>query len=164
MPPLPETDAMPMTRLTMGQWLPLPPAPHWAQPHVSSWREQSMPPSLPGLVYTKLGDAAWQRFYDFSRWPDAWAGESSRSIAWGTYLNFERFLDSARFLTSQPPPSLFLTDEGHLELAWDAPDGSNISVALTPTGAEYFVERRGETGMVTAEGINALADRLCRMD
>lgn len=119
-----------------------------------------MPPSLPVLVYDKLGDSAWQRFHDFSRWPDGWAGESSQSIAWGTYRNFERFLAATHFGFHAIPPSLFLTDDGHLELSWDAPDGSTISATIHPTGVDYFVESRGEEGSVPADGIEVLARQL----
>ncbi len=121
--------------------------------------ESSVPPELPGLVYAKLGDAAWQRFHDFSRWPDGWAGPHSRAIAWGTYHNFGKFLEAARFATSQTPPSLFVTDDGLLELSWEAPDGSAINVTLTPEGASYFIESRSEEAQVTSEGLTQLAER-----
>lgn len=160
MPPFALVDDMPKTHITLGQWLAPQPAHHWMQPHVTSWMETSVPPSLPGLVYAKLGDVAWQRFHDFSRWPDGWAGDRSQSIAWGTYHNFERFLDAARFITSQTPPSLFLTDEGHLELSWNARDRSTISVTITPAGADYFMESQGKEGTVQSDGIQALAEQL----
>ena len=121
--------------------------------------QSSVPPELPGLVYAKLGDAAWQRFHDFSQWPDGWAGPHSRAVAWGTYQNFGKFLSAARFVTSQPPPSLFVTDDGLLELSWEARDRSAINVTLTPEGATYFIESKGEEAKVTPEGLAQLAER-----
>lgn len=137
-----------------------PPPFRWTIPHVTSWMAQSnIPPELPGLVYAKLGDTAWQRFHDFSRWPDGWAGPHSQSIAWGTYRNFTKFLDAARFVASRPPPSLFVTDAGELELTWEARDGSAISVTVTPEGASYFFESMGEENQVTPEQLSELAER-----
>jgi hypothetical protein len=117
------------------------------------------PPEIPRLVYAKLGDAAWQRFHDFSRWPDGWAGPNSRAITWGTYHNFGKFLAAARFATNRTPPSLFVTDDGLIELAWEARDGSAINVTLTPEGATYFIESQGEEARVTSEGLSQLAER-----
>ncbi len=121
--------------------------------------ESSVPPELPGLVYAKLGDAAWQRFYDFSRWEDGWAGPHSHAVAWGTYQNLGKFLSAARFVTSRPQPSLFVTDDGMLELSWEARDGSAINVTLTPEGASYFIEAKGEESQVPPEGLAQLAER-----
>ncbi len=150
---------IPQTRGSVVQWLAPQAALLWTIPHVTSWMESSVPPELPGLVYAKLGDAAWQRFHDFSRWPDGWAGPNSRAIAWGTYHNFGKFLEAARFVISHTPPSLFVTDDGLLELSWEARDGSAINVTLTPEGATYFIESSGEEAQVTSEGLFHLAER-----
>ena len=156
---MPAVAEIPKPRVSIGQWTAPQAALHLTIPRVTSWMESSVPPELPGLVYAKLGDAAWQRFHDFSRWPDGWAGPHSQAIAWGTYYNFGKFLEAARFLTSRPPPSLFVTDGGELELTWEARDGSNINVTLTPDGATYFIESRGEEAQVAPEGLPLLAER-----
>jgi hypothetical protein len=113
-------------------------------PQVTAWIDSpGIPPALSGLVFSKLGDAAWQRFRDFSKWPDGWAGPGSHAIAWGTYLNFERLLGVLRIPTGRTPPSLFLTDAGYLALQWETRDGTTVSVTATPTGADYFIESEG---------------------
>lgn len=156
---MPALADIPQTRVAVGQWLAPQSALQWTIPHVTSWMESSVPPELPGLVYAKLGDAAWQRFYDFSRWPDGWAGPQSRAVAWGTYQNLGTFLSAAHFATSQPPPSLFVTDDGMLELSWEARNGSAINVTLTPEGARYFIEAEGAEAHVPSEGLAQLAER-----
>jgi len=156
---MPALAEIPKTRVAVGQWLAPQATLQWTIPHVTSWMESSVPPELPGLVYAKLGDAAWQRFYDFSRWPDGWAGPHSHAVAWGTYQNLGKFLSAARFLTSQPPPSLFVTDDGMFELSWEGRGGSAINVTLTPEGANYFIEARGEESQVPSEGLAGLAER-----
>ncbi len=156
---MPVLAEIPKTRVAVGQWMAPQATLQWTIPHVTSWMESSVPPELPGLVYAKLGDAAWQRFYDFSRWPDGWAGPHSHAIAWSTYQNLGKFLTYARFVTSQTPPSLFVTDDGLLELSWEARDGSAINVTLTPEGASYFIEAKGEEAQVPSEGLAQLAER-----
>jgi hypothetical protein len=156
---MPALAEIPPTRVSIGQWMTPHSALHWTIPHVTSWMQSSVPPELPGLVYAKLGDAAWQRFHDFSRWPDGWTGPNSHAIAWGTYHNFAKFLEAARFFTGRPPPSLFVTDAGELELTWEARDGSAINVTLTPNGATYLIESRGEEAEVKPEELPQLAER-----
>jgi len=132
-------------------------------PQVTSWTETStIPAGLPELVFAKLDNTAWQRVRDFSRWPDGWAGPGSHAIAWGTYLNLERFLDGSRFPTSRTPPSLFVSDEGFLGLQWEARNGTTVSVTLHPSGADYFIESEGAEGTVEDAEIPALAERLNR--
>jgi hypothetical protein len=160
MPPIAE---LPVTFSLKDFWRHVQSASYRLTPQVTSWTETStIPAGLPGLVFAKLGDAAWQRFRDFSRWPDGWAGPGSHAIAWGTYLNLERFLDASRFPTSRTPPSLFVSDEGFLGLQWEARDGTTVSVTLHPSGADYFIESEGSEGSVEDEGIAALAERLNR--
>jgi len=156
---MPALDETLETRVAIGQWLAPQTTLQWTIPHVTSWMESSVPPELPGIVYAKLGDAAWQRFNDFSRWPDGWAGPHSHAVAWGTYQNLGKFLSAARFVTGRPPPSLFVTDDGMLELSWEARDGSTINVTLTPEGADFFIEARGEEAHVQSEGLGELAER-----
>ncbi len=130
-------------------------------PQVTGWIDSpGIPPTLSSLVFSKLGDAAWQRFRDFSKWPDGWAGPGSHAIAWGTYLNFESLLDGLRIPTGRTPPSLFVTDEGFLSLQWEARDETTVSVTANPTGADYFIESGSEEG--STNDLEALAQRLNR--
>jgi hypothetical protein len=130
----------------------------WQVPQVSSWEDEGLPPNLPSLVYNKIDSVAWQRLNDFRQWPAGWNQGSGEAVAWGTLRNLELFLSSARFRTSKPP-SLFLTDAGHLELLWEGRNGSAINVALTPAGATYFFEMTGEEGEVPQSEIANLAAR-----
>ncbi len=130
-------------------------------PQVTAWTDNlGIPPALSGLVFNKLGDAAWQRFRDFSKWPDGWAGPHSKAIAWGTYVNFERLIGALRIPTGRTPPSLFVTDEGFLALQWEARDGTTVSATVHTAGADFFIE--GEGAEDSTEDIEALAQRLNR--
>jgi hypothetical protein len=129
---------------------------HWEIPGLSSWVEKGLPAHLPGLVYAKIGSAALQRLNDFRQWPAGWNQGSGDEIAWGTLQNFASFLSDARFRTGNPP-SLFLTDSGHLELAWEARDGSVMNASFTPAGASYFFEGSNEEGEVSASELSKFA-------
>ena len=96
-----------------------------------------MPAELPSQVYAILGENCYQRFVDFSKWPDGWDHGAGREVAWATYANLLSFLSTARFRTGLPP-SLFLTNEGHFEINWDAKDHSDLTITLSPSGAHFF--------------------------
>ena len=130
-------------------------------PQVTAWTDSpGIPSALSGLVFNKLGDAAWQRFRDFSKWPDGWAGPGSHAIAWGTYSNFERLLDGLRIPTGSTPPSLFVTDEGFLSLQWEARDRTTVNVTVNTAGADYFIESGSEEG--STNDLETLPERLNR--
>jgi hypothetical protein len=131
---------------------------YWPTPQVTSWVEKGLPANLPALVYAKISSTALQRLNDFYRWPAGWNNGSGEEIAWGTLTNFEDFLNTVRFRSGNPP-SLFLTDSGHLELVWEARDGSEMNVAFTPGGATYFFGKDNEEGEVSARELAALAAR-----
>lgn len=134
----------------------------WQIPYVSSWVEKGLPAALPGLVYAKIGSAALQRLNDFRLWPAGWNNGTGDEIAWGTLQNLESFLDHAHFRTARPP-SLFLTDAGHLELVWEARNGSEINVEITPSGANYFFQATGEEGGVSAAQLADIATRTAEL-
>jgi hypothetical protein len=129
---------------------------HWKVPNLSSWAEKNAPAHLASLVYAKIGGAALQRLNDFRQWPAGWNHGSGEEIAWGTLQNFTTFLSHARFRTGNPP-SLFLTDSGHLELVWETRDGSPVNVSFTPAGANYFFETTGEENEVPAADLTEFA-------
>jgi len=145
-----------------GQWISSPPAYHWHTPHLTSWVGKDLPANLPALVYAKIGSTALQRLNDFRRWPAGWNNGSGDEIAWGTLQNFEGFLEPARFHPGKPP-SLFLTNMGHLELVWDGRDCGEITVAFTPAGATYFFAATEEEGAIPADQLGELAARAAGM-
>jgi hypothetical protein len=106
-------------------------------PAVVSWTTRTVPAELPAQVYAIMGANCYQRFVDFSKWPDGWDNGAGRAIAWATYANLLNFLSTARFRTGSPP-SLFLTNEGHFEINGEARDGSDVTVTISPSGAHLF--------------------------
>lgn len=124
---------------------------------VVSWTTKTIPAELPGQVYAILGENCFQRFVDFSKWPDGWDHGSGDAIGWRTYENLLNFLDSARFRTSHPP-SLFLTNEGYLEISWDGKDGAELSVTISPAGGHFFRSSDGSEQDYPPERLRELGD------
>jgi hypothetical protein len=156
---MPPVADMPKPMVAHGQWTAPRPVMCRMVPSVTSWMDTDVPPALPGLVYAKLGDVGYQRFHDFSRWPDGWTGEHSHAVGWGTYRNFQKFLQSAHFVTAQHPPSIFLTDEGYFELTWEDREGRTIDATIMPDGARYFIESMGEEGLIPPDALGEFAAR-----
>lgn len=51
-------------------------------------------------------------------------------------------LESLEF-PSEVKPSLFLTDDGHFELAWRDAEGKSVQMEFGPTEFELFIETAG---------------------
>lgn len=102
------------------------------------------------LVIGKLGARAWGRLEYFRRfYAQAW-GERGRGkpISPRAVQGLGRFLEAAGDSLSsvQPRPSLFLTDEGLLELCWEDSSGKAVQLVFGPRAVEYFIERHHQEG------------------
>ncbi|OGV81069.1 MAG: hypothetical protein A3K19_17395 [Lentisphaerae bacterium RIFOXYB12_FULL_65_16] len=98
------------------------------------------------LVLGRLGAKVWGRIEYFRRfysqtWGDRGQGKpmSPRSVQ-----GLCRFLEVAGdcFSDLVRNPSLFLTDEGFLELVWEDQDGKSVQLVFKPTALEYYLERQ----------------------
>jgi hypothetical protein len=112
------------------------------------------------LLIRKLGAKGWGRLHHFRNYySTGWGDGHGRPLSPRSLEAFYRFLEAAHFSDAQRP-SLFLTDEGHLELCWEDLNGKAVQVEFTPSGAEYFVEATGAEGDVAPADLAALAGKL----
>jgi hypothetical protein len=91
-------------------------------------------------VLKKLGAKAWGRLYQFKHYyGPGWGEGTGRSLSPRSLELFYRFLAS---LTLREPckPSIFLTDDGNLEMCWEDRLGKTVQVEFTPDGIDYFIE------------------------
>lgn len=90
-----------------------------------------------------LGENAAARLAEFRQYRDGWDFGRGRRLSPGSVKALERFLDAdPRFPTR---PSLFMTQAGTLELAWEDPAGRRMEVEFLPEAYLYFAETdRGE--------------------
>lgn len=112
------------------------------------------------LVLRKLGPRAWRRLYQFRHLYEAgWGGGTGRMLSPRALEVLYRFIEQPAFAPLLEP-SLFLTDEGHLELCWDDKTRGAVQIEFTPAGAEYYFERTAEEGFILTAEVAELVRRL----
>jgi hypothetical protein len=112
------------------------------------------------LVLRKLGKRGWERLnlFRFS-YQEGW-GESSRPALSPRALEaFSRFIAEVNFPHDRQP-SIFLTDEGGLELVWEDAAGQSVQVEFRSKGIKYYRAMNDEEGEASFGSLKELARRL----
>lgn len=97
-----------------------------------------------------LGENGWRRFQDFSHYEAGWNLGAGASLSSRSVLVADFFLNHVPELAAYNP-SLFLTPEGNLELAWEDRNGAALEIEFRPDGIEYYIESSGEERTVRLE-------------
>lgn len=127
--------------------------PYQTAPWSSSGTEDSIAPrhrfASPGeaakekLVARKLGVHGWKRWQYFRQnFSGRWGDDGQCPVSPRSQDSLLKALEHLDF----PPaakPSLFLTDDGHFELAWRDEQGGSIQMEFGPTQFEIFIESTG---------------------
>lgn len=109
------------------------------------------------LVLERLGVAAWGRLHHFRHYySQGWGDGSGKPLSPRALEGFYRFVSIAK-LSPVRPPSVFLTDDGSLELCWEDKDGRAIQVEFTSAGVEIFSEASGEERFLSFDRIGEIA-------
>lgn len=111
---------------------------------------------LEELLLRKLGTKGWGRFHYFRQVFSSPWGEKCRPLSPKAQKAFLRFLEEASF-PAEVSPSLFITDEGHLELAWEDASGKRVEIEFGPTESEYFLQSDGTEGTVSNVDLQTFA-------
>jgi hypothetical protein len=112
------------------------------------------------LLLRKLGARGWGRLHHFRNYySSGWGDGSGRPLSPRSMEAFYRFLEVAQFPAGKSP-SVFLTDQGRLELCWEDATGKAVQVEFTPAGAEYFIEATGEEGEIEHGALAELTVKL----
>jgi len=112
------------------------------------------------LLLSKLGAKGWGRLHYFRHYYSAgWGGGSGKPLSPRALETFYRFLESARFPQGSVP-SLFLTDEGCIEVCWEDADGKAVQVEFNPGEIEFYIEAQQLEDSVPASKAKELAQRL----
>lgn len=112
-------------------------------------------------AFDVLGQNGAARYEDFKSYPDGWdngvgARLSSRSTAvmetfFGVFSDFDT------------RPSVFLTREGNLQLAWENSNGERIELEFYPDHIEYYIESREEEGEVEVSTLGSIEQLVKRL-
>jgi hypothetical protein len=116
------------------------------------------------LLLKKLGVKGWGRVQHFLRfYSECWGHEregqpvSPRSLA-----SLLKFLEAVDF-GADWKPRVYLTDDGHFELAWEDADGKSVQVEFTSqNGVEYYLESQDIEGSTPLNQLSDLAKVLAR--
>ena len=92
------------------------------------------------VIRRKLGENGWERWQTFRRsLPGNPGTPKAKSHLTRSEVALLATLESLDF-RDEIIPSLFLTDEGRLELAWRDADGKAIQIEFGPAESEIYVE------------------------
>ena len=112
------------------------------------------------LLLSKLGPRGWGRLHHFRHYYSAgWGGGSGKPLSPRALETFYRFLESATF-PSGSVPSVFLTDEGCIEVCWEDSTRKAVQVEFRPADIEFYVEAQQIDDSVPASEAKELAKRL----
>jgi hypothetical protein len=112
------------------------------------------------LLLRKLGARGWGRVHQFRNYYESGWGDKGRVLSPRALDAFFRFLEAATFPTAAAVPSVFLTDQGGIELCWEDRQGQSVQVEFTATGAEFYRAATDEEGVVAFEALAQLPQRL----
>lgn len=108
-------------------------------------RAENVPPVIQLSVTASriLGQSGTRRFQDFIRYQPGWnLGEASPLSARSVTVT-DSFLNHLPELADYNP-SVFLTPNGNLELAWEDRAGNAIEIEFWPDRVEYYLEALDE--------------------
>lgn len=112
------------------------------------------------LIIQRLGVHVWGRWRFFrSHFTGRWGEAGNKPLS---PLAQEAFFDALPSLQihGRQSPSLFLTDEGNLELVWEDDEGQSIQVEFGPYDSEVYVESSGLDEVVPNDQLNARLDSI----
>ncbi len=112
------------------------------------------------LLLSKLGAKGWGRLHHFRHYYSAgWGDGSGRPLSPRALETFYRFLESVT-LPQPTTPSVFLTDEGWIELCWNDLSGLAVQVEFRSTEIDFYVEAEELESSVATREVKELARRL----
>jgi len=112
------------------------------------------------LLLSKLGPRGWGRLHHFRHYYSAgWGSGLGKPLSPRALETFYRFLEAARF-PARSVPSVFLTDDGCIEVCWEDSDGKAVQLEFGPAEIEFYVEAQQLEDSVPASEAKAVARRL----
>lgn len=111
------------------------------------------------LLLSKLGVRGWGRLHYFrSAFRGSWGDGRERPLSPRAVEVFSSFLERAQ-LPPSSQLSLFLTDDGNLELAWRDDVGRPVQVEFGPDESEVYIESGGVEETFANDGLDEVIAR-----
>ena len=111
-------------------------------------------------LLTKLGSRGWGRIHHFRNYySQSWGEHQGGPVSARAIDALTRFVAGAIF-PSGVRPSVFLTDQGGLELCWEDTQGAARQIEFKPDGIDYYVAATGEEGSAGWDRLPELIHKL----
>ncbi len=95
------------------------------------------------LILSKLGKSGWGRWQYFRQcFSGGWGERRQKPLSPRSQEVFFSTLATLD-IPEQATPSLFLTDDGHIELAWRDADGRAVQIEFGAATSELYLESEG---------------------
>lgn len=91
------------------------------------------------LLIKKLGDRGWGRMLLFTKYYTPGWGEGNKQVSPRGQATFMRFLKLVTFREGADP-SVFLSNDGELQVAWNDMEGKAVQLLFGPNTIEVFHE------------------------
>ena len=112
------------------------------------------------MVLKKLGDRGWGRLYAFIHfYGPHWGETRNQPLSPKALRSFYAFLIHVQF-PEGILPSIFLTNDGHLELCWEDEHKNAIQVEFGPETTAYYLEASQSEGEILSCDTARLAQQL----
>ena len=119
------------------------------------------PYSLGLYILRQNGMARMHRF--LNDYQDGWGDGSGKALAREAYTGLFTFLRYAPINVGSRP-SIFMTIDGGLELAWDDTAGNDIRVEFNATEVQYYFARSGREGRAPIEEVRKIAEAFLSLE
>jgi hypothetical protein len=103
---------------------------------------------------TALGEHNVGRFLELKALQDGWDFGRGKALQSASLRSMESFL--AQYHSFPERCSLFLSEQGNLELVWRSEENATTSLEFYPDHIEYYVETLDKEGAVTLNDIPTL--------
>ena len=111
-------------------------------------------------LLTKLGARGWGRIHHFrNHYNQSWGEHRGEPLSARALDGLTRFVTAATF-PAGILPSVFLTDQGGLELCWEDTQGTVRQVEFKADSIDYFVAVTGEEETV---GLDRIAEVVAKL-
>jgi len=99
------------------------------------------------IIANKLGRNGFQRIQQFRDYQPGWDFGCGQAMSEIGFIVLCQFLERLE-LPGGMRPSVFLTQAGHLEVAWEQTDGGKVQAEFGPKGIEFYRENTGAEGIL----------------
>lgn len=107
-----------------------------------------------------LGSNSYERFKRFLEYSDGWGGGFGKKLSTQSVAALQNFLSDGQSLCAEP--SIFLRQDGNLQLAWEDAEGNAVELDFLPSGITFFHEKSDKESIyqLDTQSISSLKENI----